>query len=131
MDNNIYPLTIIKDRYSGVYSGGEYTAWNLAHDEIPTAIDEDDVTCRNFWKSNHIIPIGVGMTIEEAVESLKISMKNALQIDFGEPLFTASEVGAIIAEYACSDKQFNLGDKILYSPTEIVTILERHSNEHT
>lgn len=36
--NDIYPLTIIRDRYNDVYSGGKYLAFNLDADEIPTAI---------------------------------------------------------------------------------------------
>lgn len=31
----LYPLTIIKDRYSGVYSGGKWLAFNLDPEEIP------------------------------------------------------------------------------------------------
>ena len=27
--SDIYPLTVVSDRYTGTYSGGEYTAWNL------------------------------------------------------------------------------------------------------
>lgn len=30
MERDIYPLTIVKDRYTGVYSGGIYTAWKLS-----------------------------------------------------------------------------------------------------
>ena len=70
MDNEIYPLTIIKDRYTGVYSGGKYTAWNLNPQFIPHAIVEDDVTCRNFWIDNQI-PVGLGETICEAINDLK------------------------------------------------------------
>ena len=77
MDNEIYPLTIIKDRYTGVYSGGKYTAWNMYHDEIPKEIDEDDVTCINFWAYNDI-PVGIGETIYSAIESLKENLKKIL-----------------------------------------------------
>ena len=66
----IYPLTIIYDRYGGCYSGGEYTAWNLAHYEIPENIDSDDVTCAWFWQDN-TIPVGKGNTPEEAIKNLK------------------------------------------------------------
>lgn len=72
---SLYPLTIIEDRYTGVYSGGIYTAWHLAHYEVPEAIDSDDVTCLCFWEkvsSKQITyPIGIGDTIKEAIEDLK------------------------------------------------------------
>lgn len=67
-----YPLTIVFDRYNGVYSGGKFTAWNKSFDEVPIEIEEDDVTCREFWnkheESNGIV--GLGETPEEAVNDL-------------------------------------------------------------
>ena len=73
---DIYPLTIIRDRYRGVYSGGQYTAWNLAHYEIPEDIGDDDTTCRDFWNlRSKEYPVGVGDTIREAVEALEGAME--------------------------------------------------------
>jgi len=66
---DIYPLVIIKDRYTGTYSNGEYTAWNMFFEDIPREIDEDDVTCYNFWHSYNGI-VGLGETPNEAIEDL-------------------------------------------------------------
>ena len=66
---SIYPLTIVSDRYGGVYSHGAFTAWNLETYEVPTEISGDDVTCMNFWHKNKI-PCGKGQTVEEAVGNL-------------------------------------------------------------
>ena len=85
-----YPLTITKDRYTGVYSGGEWTAWNCDADEVPSDISDDDVTCCYFWGSardakvkawgythrmvgydDFVCPVfGIGNSIESAVEDL-------------------------------------------------------------
>lgn len=75
----ISPLTITEDRYSGVYASFmnpkkrpeecKYTAWNLSVEKVPTEIEQDDVTCRNFWLYNKI-PCGRGATIKEAVKDL-------------------------------------------------------------
>lgn len=46
---DIYPLTICKDRYTGTYSGGEWTAWNCDPDDVPVDICLDDVACAEFW----------------------------------------------------------------------------------
>ena len=67
--NDIYPLVIIKDRYTGVYSNGKYTAWNMYFEDIPREIDEDDVTCHNFWHSYNGI-VGLGKTPNEAIDDL-------------------------------------------------------------
>ena len=67
--NEIYPLTIINDRYTGTYSGGIFTAWNMDYYEIPTDPDEDDVTCMLFWAKTDII-VGRGDTPQEAVDDL-------------------------------------------------------------
>ena len=66
----IYPLTIIKDRYSGAYSGGRYTAWNLDFECVPHQINLDDVTCSGFWAFNEI-KVGKGETIEDAIKNLQ------------------------------------------------------------
>ena len=68
--NEIYPLTIINDRYTGTYSGGIFTAWNMDYYEIPTDPDEDDVTCMLFWAKTDII-VGRGKTPQEAVDDLR------------------------------------------------------------
>lgn len=39
------------------------------------------------------------------------------------PLFTADEVLGIVCKHGQSDKQFNLGETIKYSPSEIYKIL--------
>lgn len=76
-----YPqrLTVVDDRYNGVYNSFmepkkspeecKYTAWDLSIDEVPTEIEQDDVTCRNFWLQNKI-PCGRGATVEDAVKDL-------------------------------------------------------------
>jgi len=67
---DIYPLVIIEDRYTGVYSNGEYTAWNMYFDEIPQDIDGDDISCYDFWHSYNGI-VGLGKTPNEAIEDLR------------------------------------------------------------
>lgn len=66
---DVYPLTIVEDRYTGVYSNGKYTAWNMYPEDIPQDIEEDDVTCANFWYSYDGV-VGLGNTPNEAVEDL-------------------------------------------------------------
>lgn len=68
--NEIYPLTIINDRYTGTYSGGIFTAWNMDYYKIPTEPAEGDVICMWFWETTKI-PVGRGKTPREAVEDLK------------------------------------------------------------
>ena len=69
---DLYPITIIMDRYCGTYSGGKYTAWNLENDEIPEEAQGDDISCRNFWyvgDSKYYL-IGKGDTVQQAYEDL-------------------------------------------------------------
>jgi hypothetical protein len=78
MEDEIYPLTIVSDRYTGSYSDGKYTAWNLDAEEIPTDINADDVVCRNFWyeqEKNPTYIVGKGNTVSEALEELYIKLK--------------------------------------------------------
>lgn len=66
---DIYPLTIVRDRYNGTYSGGTFTAWRKYPDSIPSDIDDSDVPCMLFWNDFKGI-VGKGYTIDEAVADL-------------------------------------------------------------
>jgi len=72
----LYPLTIIADRYHGSYSGGTYTAWNEEHYNVPDEIDEDDITCMEFWGDvpSRFKAIGKGKTPNDAVKDLTEKM---------------------------------------------------------
>jgi hypothetical protein len=76
VEDEIYPLTIIADRYSGTYSGGLYTAWNLAYDVIPDGVEFDGDDALDFWESNSI-PYGKGRTVSEALIDLYLKLKGA------------------------------------------------------
>ena len=66
---DIYPITIIRDRYNGTYSGGKYLAFNLNYDEIPPQINADDVTCFLYWQDSKIL-VGKGAYMGEAYDDL-------------------------------------------------------------
>lgn len=69
ISNEIYPLTIIHDRYSGVYSGGKFTAWPYEHGMIDEDVDADDVSCMTYWYNTEDVA-GRGDTIIDAVIDL-------------------------------------------------------------
>lgn len=71
MDNEIYPLTIIRDRYSGTYSGASWLAFNLDYNEIPGAICGSDMDCFDFWQNEgKNMVVGKGAYLEEALDDL-------------------------------------------------------------
>lgn len=72
----IYPITIVLDRYFGVYSGGIYTAWNLHPENVPKEIDGSDSECMDYWNTNKAL-CGKGNTPNAAIDSLlaKIARK--------------------------------------------------------
>ena len=71
--SNLYPVTIVKDRYSGCYSGGNWLAWNLDSENIPRSWNADDCACAAFWSSEYFWakPIGKGNTPEKALQDLE------------------------------------------------------------
>jgi hypothetical protein len=74
---DVYPLTVIADRYTGVYSGGLFTAWNLDADEVPEAVFADDVSCVCFWAEKaQSYPVGIGNTIGAAIADLIAKVNN-------------------------------------------------------
>ena len=74
MEDEIYPLTITADRYSGTYSGSNFIAWNLDADEVPDDIYSDDCGCYSFWTHNEIV-CGKGKTVSEALADLYMKLK--------------------------------------------------------
>jgi hypothetical protein len=76
---NIYPLTIIKDRYNGIYSGGGYLAFNIEHTEIPNDVSSNDSVCSDFWDIEQrgllTLQIGKGRTPNDAVDDLFLKLQ--------------------------------------------------------
>lgn len=82
--NTIYPLTIKADRYSGVYSGGEYTAWPYNEADIPEEVFGDDVSCANEWgiiKSERWL-VGIGCTPSVALVDLFLKQHSIFVEDY-------------------------------------------------
>ena len=95
---DIYPLTIIRDRYNGTYSSASYLAFNLDSNSIPSEVHGSDTLCSYFWdlidEGNFVKGgvardyrdvvkyVGKGATIEDSVVDLYHKMK-----DGGEKFF--------------------------------------------
>ena len=89
---DIYPLTVIRDRYNGTYSGASYLAFNLDSNLVPSEVHDSDVPCSYFWdlidEGNFVEGevaydyrdvvkyVGKGATIEDAVIDLYRKMKD-------------------------------------------------------
>lgn len=76
--NEIFPMTIVYDRYGGAYSGGVYTAWNKDFWDIPEEVDGCDPECSLFWLQCEEI-VGVGNTPNLAAEDLMYKLNEYLQ----------------------------------------------------
>lgn len=72
----IWPLTIVKDRYNGAYSGGRFIAWEEIPENVPSEPDEGDNEARSFWEDNRKV-CGKGATPDEAIEDLELELKDA------------------------------------------------------
>ena len=84
--DNFYPLCVLKDRYCGGYSNGEWTAWIDGIDYIPEGVFGDDVECMTTWrklqeerKEGKTI-YGVGNTPEEALRDIVRAYKFRLSL---------------------------------------------------
>ena len=76
--DELYPITIIKDRYSGTYSGARWLAFNMYPEHVYVLdVNGDDISCNWFWsgEANEYI-IGKGSTPDEALADLYLQTKN-------------------------------------------------------
>ena len=80
---SLYPVTIIMDRYGGVYSEGKYVAFPMRWDSVPEGCDADDVTCSEFWGEvdKAGAPAGVGDSPNEAMADLEKKAKGLSKQD--------------------------------------------------
>jgi hypothetical protein len=55
MDNDydLYPMTVIKTRYGGIYEGGPWAALDCSFHEVPLAAVGSDIECAEFWSLAH------------------------------------------------------------------------------
>lgn len=73
----IYPLTIVADRYQGAYSGALFLAFNLDNWMLPDEIGGGDGDEMGFFESDHGVIIGKGKTPAEAYADLKIKLNES------------------------------------------------------
>ena len=71
IDTDIYPCTIIADRYDGSFSGAPWTAWRLSAWEIPDEVEAGDEECHDWWAKQDKSLIGLGQSPQEAYDDLK------------------------------------------------------------
>lgn len=75
---NIYPVTVVMDRYCGTYSNAKWLAFNLDPCQVPDEIGGDDPTETIFWREHNDakLPIGKGNTPDAAIVDLKEKVKH-------------------------------------------------------
>ena len=72
----IWPVTIIRTRYGGVYERGEWAAFPLGTEAVPPAATGSDTECADFW-AEFGDSVGVGATPDAALEDLEDKVRPA------------------------------------------------------
>ena len=103
--DTVYPLTIKADRYSGVYSGGTYTAWPCGESDIPDEVFADDVSCAHEWgiiksERQHV---GIGCTPSVALVDLYLKQHFIFVEDY---LYTVAKLPNGIALTPLNERPF-------------------------
>jgi hypothetical protein len=82
-----YPVTIVLDRYGGVYSGGKWIAWALYPEDVPHEPGEDDSTALAFWHNERKHPCGRGVTPDAALANIRAAPLNPTDcaVEWGAP----------------------------------------------
>lgn len=72
---DLYPTTIVCDRYSGAYSHGKWLAFPYDWWDVPSEVEGGDTECWLFWQDYNGI-VGKGDTPQSALEDLTSKMKS-------------------------------------------------------
>ena len=70
---DIYPITIVQDRYGGTYSGAAFLCFGCEYYEIPQEVNGDDIEAMTFWDNTNLrtchadLRIGKGNTPDDAL----------------------------------------------------------------
>lgn len=72
-----YPITVVADRYGGLYTEGEWLAFPLRPEDVPRQSNGSDIAQLDFLESYHE-PYGIGPTPDVAVNQLTQSILGAL-----------------------------------------------------
>lgn len=98
-EKELYPLSIVKDRYNGTYSKGTYTAWNLHLKDVPQDIEDEVEHCRQFWDDN-TFAVGLGGSANEAAQDLYEKL-NALKSKFkvGDIVYFGGVKGQVFEKF--------------------------------
>jgi hypothetical protein len=68
-DDKVWPVTIVRSRYGGIYEPGEWVALACMPADLPLEWDADDVTCASFYEDRRD-EIGGGSNPQEAYVDL-------------------------------------------------------------
>lgn len=66
---DVYPVTIVRARYGGIYEPGEWLAFPRDPEKLPEGWQDEDVPCREFWEL-WTEPVGSGATPTDAYTDL-------------------------------------------------------------
>src|SRR5205085_8860221 len=68
---DLFPIVVVEDRYSGTYSGGNWTAAPRGLDLLDSDAMADDTSAAVFWARHEVTSLdGGGATPDAAVEDL-------------------------------------------------------------
>ena len=88
LDIDVYPVTIMSDRYHGTYNGGyNFHAWSCNEDEIPADIDGPDIECANARhrvKEDMRLVVGFGSTPNVALLDVWLK-QNGINVEDYKP----------------------------------------------
>ena len=96
---DLYPVTIVANRYGGIYEGGLFGAFPVDAIAIPFASYGIDIDCLEWWSAYGDL-VGIGNTPDSALQDLHsklvgiilaTSIENTLRILDG--VYGASHIG--------------------------------------
>lgn len=100
---DIYPCTIVADRYDGTYSGGKFTAWPCDYYNLPEELGGGDPDEMSLFSSDTLL-YGKGNTPQEAYENLRIKM-TVIEVEAIENRIGVKNIHLAIETYLHTDEE--------------------------
>ena len=129
---DVYPVTIMSDRYHGAYNGGyNFHAWSCNEDEIPADIDGPEIECADAWHrvKEDMRLVGLGSTPNVALLDVWLK-QHGINVEDYKPEVTVEVKGNKVIINNVNEGSIEIDMKTAELISEAISSGEAHKDDN-